>query len=148
MLAERARSERDRHLLVLGDFNIVGREHDTMGALARQGFTIPAAIREIPEGTNVERTKFYDPIAHHRGRGAAPPLRPLAAGVFDFFEHVFRDRLRHADDHDEAHLAPKMEGKLRFDAWRTFQMSDHLPMWVELEADFGDEVLREVVGDA
>ncbi len=148
VLAARARAERERHLLVLGDFNIVGREHQTMDALARHGFAIPAPLREIPEGTNVERTKFYDQIAHHRGRGVAPPLRPIAAGVFDFFEHVYRDRGRHPDDHDEAHLAPKIEGAMRFEEWRTFQMSDHLPMWVELEVDLGEEVLREVVEGA
>ena len=26
--------------------------------------------------------------------------------------------------------------------WRTYQMSDHLPMWVELETDFAAEALR------
>jgi len=26
--------------------------------------------------------------------------------------------------------------------WRTFQMSDHLPMWVELKVDFSDRYLE------
>ena len=30
--------------------------------------------------------------------------------------------------------------------WRTYQMSDHLPMWVELHIDFADEYLGEVEG--
>ena len=29
-----------------------------------------------------------------------------------------------------------------YDEWRTFQMSDHLPLWVELEIDFSDEYLE------
>ena len=31
--------------------------------------------------------------------------------------------------------------KKYYDEWRTFQMSDHLPLWVELEVDFADEYL-------
>ena len=27
---------------------------------------------------------------------------------------------------------------------RTYQMSDHLPMWIELRTDFGDDYLKEV----
>lgn len=29
-----------------------------------------------------------------------------------------------------------------YDEWRTFQMSDHLPLWVELEIDFSDKYLE------
>jgi endonuclease/exonuclease/phosphatase family metal-dependent hydrolase len=29
-----------------------------------------------------------------------------------------------------------------YDKWRTFQMSDHLPLWVELEIDLSDEYLE------
>jgi hypothetical protein len=27
--------------------------------------------------------------------------------------------------------------------WRTHQMSDHLPMWMEIKTDFGREYLQE-----
>ena len=29
--------------------------------------------------------------------------------------------------------------------WRTWQMSDHLPMWIELEIDFSDSYLESVI---
>jgi len=29
--------------------------------------------------------------------------------------------------------------------WRTHQMSDHLPMWIELKTDFGDEYLNKKI---
>ena len=32
--------------------------------------------------------------------------------------------------------------KYFMDDWRTFQLSDHMPLWVELEADFSDEYLE------
>ncbi len=39
--------------------------------------------------------------------------------------------------------AGKSQASLRdyYDEWRTFQMSDHLPLWVELEIDFSDRYL-------
>ena len=30
--------------------------------------------------------------------------------------------------------------------WRTYQMSDHLPMWIELRTDYGKEYLSEKIG--
>ena len=68
-----------------------------------------------------------------------------SAGVFDYYQSIFR-----ADEADTytsrmgegfTHTA---KGKVRTRAqqlayyrtyWRTHQMSDHLPMWVELKAD-------------
>ena len=33
--------------------------------------------------------------------------------------------------------------KLFTGSWRTFQMSDHLPLWVELKIDFSDQYLKK-----
>jgi hypothetical protein len=34
-----------------------------------------------------------------------------------------------------------------YSGWRTYQMSDHLPMWVELQIDFGEEYLTAIAAD-
>jgi hypothetical protein len=34
-----------------------------------------------------------------------------------------------------------------YNDWRTFQMSDHLPLWIELQIDFGKEYLRARLRD-
>ncbi|MGE0785682.1 MAG: endonuclease/exonuclease/phosphatase family protein [Sandaracinaceae bacterium] len=147
LLRQRANDERDSDsaslFLVLGDFNIVGKEHGTMTALQRRGFVIPDAIQQIPAGTNVERTKFYDQIAYYARPGhaeAIPRVQPLRAGVFDFFEHVYRM----GGDEKELTKEMRREGGRGWEyaTWRTYQMSDHLPMWVELESEFAEEVLR------
>ena len=41
---------------------------------------------------------------------------------------------------DMTHTPP---GKLFTGSWRTFQMSDHLPLWVELKIDFSDQYLKK-----
>jgi hypothetical protein len=68
--------------------------------------------------------------------------------VVDFYAKVFRD-----DDKDwkvYAPMFPKGKGgaseqtrRKYFREWRTFQMSDHRPRWIELKADFGRERLAK-----
>jgi hypothetical protein len=119
---------------VLGDFNIISAKHQTMQALEQHGFEVPEAIRAIP-GSNVKRDKAYDQIAFwepERNRGHVK-VDIQGANVFDFFEHIYR-----ADDH-ETYLPGTSMTKYR--DWRTYKMSDHLPMWVELTSDFSDAYL-------
>lgn len=138
------------NLILLGDFNIFARDDDTFRAVTDAGFDVPPALQSIP-GSNVKKNRTYDQIAFSTHARAA--VECSAAGVFDFFESVYRDE-------DEAMYVPSMgeayritsSGKPRqnpttyYRAWRTFQMSDHLPMWVELKVDFGDAYLNRVAG--
>ncbi|MEO8496238.1 MAG: endonuclease/exonuclease/phosphatase family protein [Planctomycetota bacterium] len=39
-------------------------------------------------------------------------------------------------------MASEAALKKYYDEWRTFQMSDHLPLWIELEIDFTDAYLK------
>ncbi len=62
---------------------------------------------------------------------------PGKAGVFDFYEHVYRLE-------DEPAYAPQRRPPSRGAASRsgaTYRMSDHLPMWVEFGIDDGDAYL-------
>ena len=116
---------------VLGDFNILSAEHETMQALEANGFEVPQQIRSIP-GSNVDRTKAYDQIAFwepKRDRGYVK-VDIRGAGVFDYYEHVYRL------DERATYQPQRSEGSYK--TWRTFKMSDHLPMWIELTSDFSD----------
>ena len=49
---------------------------------------------------------------------------------------------------DEKNTANKAEAaieKYYLTSWRTFQMSDHLPLWVELKVDFSDAYLKRLL---
>lgn len=145
-LADKAKGEfkfDDKTFLgVLGDFNILGEGHPTMQALESNGFLIPEELKSIP-GSNVERDKAYDQIAFWEPTRVAgyARLEVLAANVFDFFEHVY-------SDDDEAIYRTESDNGLksstRYSTWRTFKMSDHLPMWIELRTDFSDEYLEDI----
>ncbi len=131
-----------RNLVLLGDFNIFKPSNQTFAEIARN-FYIPPALQGLP--SNVRQNKFYDQIAF---RGQVP-TDDIRAGVFNFYEHIFRPE-------DEAAYAPYMpdtyhnkdeaEGKTRYymTYWRTYQLSDHLPMWVELDIDFSEGYLNDL----
>ncbi|SOC00336.1 endonuclease [Rhodobacter maris] len=161
-LAKKAQSEgnsdAESYFMVLGDFNIKSRAHGTMAALEDNGFLVPERIREIPEGTNVQRNMFYDQMAFWTGKPGAPGFSPHTrisvsdAGVFDVFKHVFREGVDDPGGEDEAYFRSRMldvgKAYANYRDWRTHQISDHLPMWVEIETDFADAYLQSLRGGA
>lgn len=153
LLAERAKSDSDSdadsYFIALGDFNIVGPEHEMLDALRTNDFKIPEPLQHVP-GSNVKQDKFYDQIAVWAGessrRKTYTRIIPCRAGVFDFFDIVYRS------DEEETyrpfmHKLGSDEFYSSYTQWRTYQMSDHLPMWIELYIDFTREYLDEVEAD-
>ena len=128
------------NVILLGDFNIFNKTGDkTSKALAGAGFVILPAITRLPRGSNLAADKYYDQIAFH---DPARRLRPTSkAGVFDF-QHAVFGKDRHDDyksemeqtDGDKYQRAK--DKAAYYKQWRTFQMSDHLPLWLELQTDF------------
>ena len=121
--------------ILLGDFNVVSPDHETMQALKSEGFTVPDAI----DGRNVrdEDDHFYDQIAV---RVKDPRFRVVTGGIVDMFAAVFRDGpedmaiyrgLMPAADPEEG------EPEALYRKWRTWQMSDHAPLWIEIETGIG-----------
>lgn len=151
---EQSDSDADSYFVALGDFNIKTRQHGTMAALEANGFSVPDEIREIPAGTNVNRDKYYDQIAFWTGHNTQSGPRGYTAisvadaGVFDVFKHVFREGGDDPGGADEAYFRSRMAETGReysnYRDWRTHQISDHLPMWVELETDFADAYLASL----
>ena len=146
-LAAKAKAEfkyDDRTFLgVLGDFNIIGEGHPTMEALESNGFLIPESLKAIP-GSNVARDKAYDQIAFWKPArsGSYVKLEILGADIFDFFKFVY------TDDDEPIYRRESAKNGLKdrtaYSKWRTYKMSDHLPMWIELRTDFSEEYLTHI----
>ncbi|NQW12974.1 MAG: endonuclease/exonuclease/phosphatase family protein [Rhodobacter sp.] len=154
ILGKRARERRDySNLILLGDFNIYGAGDITMKALTDAGFYIDPSLQALPETNTGKKKRKYDQIAIH------PVKKRMEltgkAGVFNYFDTVYTDA-------DEPIYVPQMgeaydtisSGEPRENEstyyqtyWRTFQMSDHLPMWVQLRTDFLAEYLDELAAD-
>jgi exonuclease III len=156
------RAEKDfaekRSLILLGDFNIVGHDHKTMQALLDSGFQVPKALRDAP-ATNVEKNKFYDQIAFRTRPGDLEYLETAGegaetrAGSVDIFKNVyteaqFDDFKDQVDESDNAHTDNGKKDPLAYYLdWRTYQFSDHAPLWVRLKVNDSENYLKRLAGD-
>lgn len=137
--------EWSENLVLLGDFNIYSPEDETYSAILQAGFEIPPQLQNLP--SNALQNKFYDQIAFKVKPGRFETTGN--AGIFNFYDVVFTEQ-------DEELYIPAMgdryyttsegnerQNKTRYykTYWRTYQMSDHLPMWVEVKIDHTDDYL-------
>jgi endonuclease/exonuclease/phosphatase family metal-dependent hydrolase len=117
--------------ILLGDFNVFTTNDKTFMALEKGNFKLPAGLRG--KYTNANLDKPFDQMAF-LAPDVERQIQTVRAGVFPFYKLVYRDE-------DQARYLP--DGNLRtYKEWRTYKMSDHLPIWVELGVDFGTEYLE------
>jgi hypothetical protein len=154
-----------QNLILLGDFNIFNADstNAAYSAIIDNGFLIPESLQNIPPTNVGNDPRFYDQIAlKTRENNLEPTGR---GGVFDFFEVVYRDddypdyvpamMEGRAEDDPENPLTYDSKGRKRTEDkrrayyrnhWRRQQMSDHLPMWLELKIDHGQDYLEKRLG--
>lgn len=137
-------------IILMGDFNIFDKKDATFKALTSTGFKVPTALaKDELAGSNVKKDKFYDQIVFLNRHGVFEFTDK--AGIFDFYESVFKDG---EEDIYEEHFIKKTTEPVeeessetsltsKYKTWRTFQMSDHLPMWVEIKIDNTKEYLTK-----
>jgi hypothetical protein len=120
----------------------------TFQELGKAGFVIPEQLQKQP--SSALKARYYDQIAFRVRPGRLETTGK--AGVFDYYQTVYRDTEEDKELYRPYFAAPK-EGKAPKDSsqanyyktyWRTHQMSDHLPMWVELKIDYSDDYLRKL----
>jgi len=140
-------------IILLGDFNIFDTKDKTFKALQKNDFTVPVIGQ-----TNLGADKYFDQIAFHDPRNLLwPKQRDLPIkdvprkGIFRFLECVFREQ--DVESYDREMLATcgdkykrAKDKKAFYKKWRTFQMSDHCPLWVELRIDFSDPFIAVAGG--
>jgi len=149
-----------RNLILLGDFNIFGNDDETFQQIVDAGFEVPDALLDFR--SNVKHNRHYDQIAFRTRSGSLESTGK--AGVFNYYETVFKNTIEDRDiyapfmrdiiieSNQRKTLSKKSKeydarsevGKTNYYStyWRTHQMSDHFPMWVELRIDYSDEYLQ------
>ena len=148
ILSNRAKKE-DMSYILLGDFNIPNVNDITMQALENNGFSVPNEIKDHP--SDLGNTSHYDQIAFNLKLDKNMTVfkeKEQKAGTFHFEETVYT-----AQDLEtyKEYFLDKIKGKTNEDiikyyltSWRTYQMSDHLPLWVELKIDFSNQYLERL----
>ena len=135
ILAKRAKKE-DEVYVFLGDMNIESTEDKMMKAMTDHGLYAPKF-----GPTNMSGSKHFDQIAFTHEDVKTNLLR---AGSFDWRDAVFGDDDR---DHYQVHAErargkPYADWKKSYRNWTTHEMSDHLPIWIEIRTDYSDDYLK------
>ena len=127
-----------KNVIMLGDFNVFATGDATLRAVEDAGFFVPDALKAFK--SNLGQSKHYDQIAF-RTPDVSVNRDDLAAGVFKWDQFVYRsaDEAAYESDRSGSSARP-----MAYRTWRTYQMSDHLPMWVQLETDFSRSYLAEL----
>jgi hypothetical protein len=123
----KAKAFGNKDVLVVGDFNIPTLQGPMYKALRQRDLQMPKALAGIT-GSNLAKSKRYDQILHlpcfkksFTGRG----------GIVDFYEGDHRPLFAGLP-------AAKNMTKEKF----TYELSDHLPLWIQINTD-NDEEERE-----
>lgn len=115
---------KDKDIILLGDFNIPKVDSDLFRAITKKGLRSPAALLGVK--SNLSRTATYDQMFH----SPTKVKRFTDKGGVVVFEK---------GDH-EVLFGPTVK-KSRF----TYQMSDHLPLWLELDVWIEDEQIKAAI---
>ena len=117
----------DKDILLVGDFNIPSREDPTFKAITSTGLRVPGGLLKDDFGTNLARDKRYDQILHFP---VYDKLFTGKGGVLDFYRG------------DHAGLFPNLKmSKMDF----TYQLSDHIPLWIQLDTWNDDIHLNQIL---
>jgi len=152
----RRQDQEKEDFILLGDFNIVKADHPTMQPLRDEKYLIPKKLTR--KGSNLGGDMHYDQIAL---KVRDKRLEIGESGVFDLYDSVYRNAdadaylpFAPADKRDFMPAKKKGEkGRKRTKAekaayyrneWRTWQMSDHKPLWVKLKVDFTEDYLKSL----
>ena len=150
-IKKRAKKE-DTNYILLGDFNIVSPQDETFKALRDNKFFIPQNL--MLHKTDIKQSKHYDQIAFNVKEDVNMLIfnknkEEQKAGTFAFFDTVYReeDALIYIDIMPKERIENRTDEQIRkyFKTYyRTFELSDHQPLWVELKVDFSDEYLKKI----
>lgn len=116
----------DKDIILMGDFNIPKFDDKYFKAITKHGLTAPKAVFNVPGGSNVDRNARYDQILYYPQHSAS--VFTNTGGVVDFYAGDYKP------------LFPDLT-KLQF----TFQLSDHLPLWIQVDTDTADEELDQIL---
>ncbi len=125
----------DHDLLVMGDFNVPKLGDRMFKALTSKGLKVPAPLVELKtrdqvlKGSNLGDDARYDQILH---LPTFPENAITAGGAVNFFKNV-------------AQIEKLFPGKGYSVEKFSHQLSDHLPLWVQVKTDIDGLRLDQVV---
>ncbi len=143
----------DRNLIILGDTNLYKDDTDIVDLFTDKGFFESDGL--TGKFTNTSLNQIYDRIflnVHKYFKIGQDLNGNESGGVFNLFNYVYKDTpsdiakyhdLMKEHKHDNSNLTSEAAFKSYFNShWKRNQMSDHLPVWLEIEIDSSPSFLN------
>lgn len=142
----------DRNMIILGDTNLYDNDDDIVKLITDEGFEESDGL--IGKFTNTSLNQIYDRIflnVDDYFKIAKDANGKEKGGVFNLFEYVYIDALSEISSYHELMELHKEDSSTLTDSaafrsyfnryWKRNQISDHLPVWLELQTESSDEFL-------
>lgn len=145
------------NLILLGDFNLYRNNTDVGELLNENGFFESDLTKGLNTNTAKNSAEPFDRILFRKSDYFRLPSANTGniGGVIDIFSilyktedyHLYKDEMKAAKgDPDTLSDADSFMRYFR-DYWRKNQLSDHKPVWVEIDIDSSDEFLEDKLKD-
>jgi len=142
-LKDRAEKEREVQIF-LGDFNQDDMNDEGLKDLKTMGYVIP----DFGPTNLGQDLKHFDHITFI---GPQDESNLMNRGRVDWHEAVYTENDREAYSDIAAQIRshpntgkPYDNWTSQYSRWRTDEMSDHLPIWIEIRTDYSNRYLREI----
>jgi len=142
----------DRNMIILGDTNLYEDDGDIVNRLMQQGFVESNGL--AGKFTNTSLNQIYDRIflnVENYFKIATDENGQDKGGVFNLFEYVYINTPDEIANYHDLMLAHKDDPSTLTDEakfisyfnryWKRNQISDHLPVWIEIQTDSGGDFL-------
>lgn len=143
---------KDRNMIVLGDTNLYDDDDDIVKLITDTGFVESDGLKG--KFTNTSLNQIYDRVflnVDEYFKIATDNNGTEKGGVFNLFDYVYINEpseianyqnLMRSHKEDPSNLTNNEEFESYFNKyWKRNQISDHLPIWLELQTESSDEFL-------
>ena len=128
-----------RKLILLGDFNIADVKSDAYKMLKEADYSCPASHLNVTSTVGKKKAQYDRIFVRERKDG----IKIENGGTIPMFDILFKEE----DENTYKKLMLTKAGKpaKSYKNWRTHQLSDHQPLWVEFKIDYADEYLEGLI---
>ena len=142
----------DRNMIILGDTNLYQNDDDIVKLITDKYFKESSGL--IGKATNTSLNQIYDRVflnVNDYFKISTNENGKEIGGVFNLFDYVYMDtqeeianyhELMMVHKDDPSNLTSVSKFRTYFNRyWKRNQISDHLPIWLELQTESSDEFL-------
>ncbi|MEZ5424864.1 MAG: endonuclease/exonuclease/phosphatase family protein [Pyrinomonadaceae bacterium] len=143
------------NIVILGDFNLYKSDVDIVEIFEAEDFFESDLLERLVTNIAVTSQERFDRMFFKRNEYFATPSKENGnkGGMIDIFKEVYRDPendfknyKKEMKEHKEKPqtLTDDAAFKKYFrDTWRKIQISDHCPIWIEIDIDSSDKFLED-----